>query len=78
MTKAVNCAPRHAFRIAVARMVTEKSNLKERTVRSPSVLLLESRVTSGVVVEAGLGGDQHQAGGVQDDGQVGVTDQQVN
>ena len=66
------------MRIGVARSGTKKSNLKERTVRSPSVLLLESRVTSGVVVEAGLGGDQHQAEVVQDDGQAGVTDQQVN
>ena len=69
------------MRIGVARSGTKKSNLKERTVRSPSVLLLESRAPSGGVVEAGLGGDQHPAGDVQYDGglgQAGVTDQEVN
>ena len=60
------------MRIGVARSGTEKSNLKERTFRSLSVLLLESRVPSGGVVEAGPGGDQHQVAAV-----LGGREQQV-
>ena len=43
------------MRIGVARSGTEKSNLKERTVRLLGILHLESRAPSGGVVEAGLG-----------------------
>ena len=56
MTTAVNCAPSHTIRIAVARRGTEKYNYKERPVRSLAILILESRALSGgVVVKAGLG-----------------------
>ena len=48
-------APRPVVRIAVARRRAEIFNLKETTVRSLAILLLESRAPSGGVVEAGLG-----------------------
>ena len=51
----MNCARSHVFRIAIARMCTDKLNLKERTVSSLAILVLESRVPSGGDVEAGLG-----------------------
>ena len=73
MTKAANCAPSHTIGIAVARRGTEKSNLKERPVRSLAILLLESRVPSGGVVEAGLGRDQQQVAVV-----LGAREQKVD
>ena len=59
----------------------EESNLQVGTFRSLALPHLESKAHSGGVGEAGLGWDQPQAVGVQDDdglGQAGATDQEVN
>ena len=77
----MNCADGDVFGTVVSRRGDEESNLQVGTFRSLALTQLESRAHSGGVGEAGLGRDQPQAGGVQDDdglGQAGATDQEVN
>ena len=51
----MSCEAIPGVRIAVARRQSEKSNLKDRTVKSPALLNPESGAPAGGVVEAGVG-----------------------